>query len=136
VDQDEQIMVVYEQGVAIRQIPVSTGAPVSNTFTPSWEGIVGDYWGSGLLRHDLQADFMWYLFSGPEGSILIHSVPYTITGNTKKYDRLNALGIAPVSSGCVRLSPEDAAWLKTWDPVGVSIKITRWSGGIRPADFR
>lgn len=129
-------MYVYENGIEIRQVPVSTGAPVSNMFTPAWEGTVGEDWGSGLFRNTLRADYMWYLFPGPEGSILIHSVPYTITSNSRVYDQLYALGVAPVSNGCVRISPEDAEWLKNWNPVGVPIKITRWSGGIRPADNR
>jgi lipoprotein-anchoring transpeptidase ErfK/SrfK len=127
-------MYVYEGGVEVRKIPVSTGAPVTNAFTPSWSGVVGDYRGWGLFRNNLQADDRWYLFPGPEGSILIHSVPYTLTGNNKVYDQLNALGVKPVSSGCVRISPADAQWLKAWDPVGVSITITRWSGGIESPD--
>ena len=124
-------MVVYENEVTVRTIPVSTGAPVTNMFTPPWQGTVGDDWGSGPFRNRQLADYKWYLFPGPEGSILIHSVPYTITNGIKVYDRPEALGVEPVSNGCVRISPEDAAWLKTWDPVGVPITITRWSGKIR-----
>jgi hypothetical protein len=30
----------------------------------------------------------------------------------------------------VRISPEDAQWLKTWDPVGVPIEISAWPGPI------
>jgi lipoprotein-anchoring transpeptidase ErfK/SrfK len=127
-------MYILEDDITVRTIRVSTGAPVTNSFTPPWEGMVGDDWGGGLFYNDLRADYMWYLFPGPEGSILIHSVPYTTTGNTKNYDRLEALGIEPVSNGCVRISPKDAAWLKTWNPVGVPITITRWSKGIRPAE--
>lgn len=125
-------MYVYEDGVEVRTIPVSTGAPMTNTFTPAWEGVVGNDWGGGIFRNSFRADYMWYLFPGPEGSILIHSVPYTQANNVKIYDRLGALGIEPVSNGCVRVSPEDAQWLKTWNPVNVPIKITRWSGPISP----
>jgi lipoprotein-anchoring transpeptidase ErfK/SrfK len=134
VNQDEQTMYVYQDEVEVRTIPVSTGAPVINSFTPSWEGIVGNDWGEGAFRNDLRADYVWFLFPGSWGSILIHSVPYTYTGKTKVYDQLDALGIEPVSNGCVRISPEDAQWLKEWNPVGVPIKITRWSGPIGQPD--
>jgi len=128
-------MVVYENGLEIRQIPVSTGAPIRNRFTPSWQGTVGDHWGGGSIGDEgFHTDFMWYLFDGPEGSILIHSVPYTKAGDQKIYDQLEALGVYPASHGCVRISPEDAAWLKTWDPVQVPIEITPWTGPISPAE--
>ncbi len=135
VDQDEQMMHVYQDGVKIRTIPVSTGMPVANAFTPAWRGDVGRYWGGGpFLNTDLWSDHMWYLFPGARGSILIHSVPYTRDGETKIYDRPDALGVEPVSHGCVRISPEDAQWLEIWDPVGVPIEITPWSGEIGPPD--
>ncbi len=131
VDQDAQRMRIFENGHEVRIIPVSTGRPVTNAFTPPWQGTVGDDWGSGAFRNSgLYSDFMWFLFPGPEGSILIHSVPYQKQGAEKQYDRLDALGVEPVSNGCVRISPEDAAWLKQWNPVGVPIEITRWSGKI------
>jgi lipoprotein-anchoring transpeptidase ErfK/SrfK len=135
VNQDEQKMHVYENGVEIHTIPVSTGAPVANAFTPPWRGAVGDYWGGGPFRDtDYWADYMWYLFPGEEGSILIHSVPYLRSGDLKIYDRPDALGVRPASHGCVRISPEEAEWLKGWDPVGVPIEITPWSGEIGPPD--
>lgn len=135
VDQDQQVMLVYEDGEPVRNIPVSTGRPVTDSFTPAWEGAVGDYWGGGpFLNSDFLSDYMWYLFPGDGGSILIHSLPYTLNGEQKIYDRPDALGVEPASRGCVRISPEDAAWLKQWNPVDVAIKITPWSGKIYPAD--
>jgi lipoprotein-anchoring transpeptidase ErfK/SrfK len=135
VNQDEQKMHVYENGVEIRTIPVSTGAPVANAFTPPWRGTVGDYWGGGPFRdNNYWADYMWYLFPGEEGSILIHSVPYLRSGDMKIYDRPDALGVRPASHGCIRISPEEAEWLKAWNPVGVPIEITPWSGEIGPPD--
>jgi len=132
VNQDEQMMHIFENGREVRKIPVSTGRPVTNAFTPPWRGAVGEDWGSGAFRGSgLYSDFMWFLFPGPEGSILIHSVPYTKNGAEKQYDRLDALGVEPTSKGCVRISPEDAAWFKQWNPVGVPIEITRWSGKIQ-----
>jgi len=134
VNQDEQIMRVFENGIEVKNIPVSTGRPVTNAFTPAWQGAVGDDWGSGAFRGTtLFSDYMWFLFPGPEGSILIHSVPYQMDNGNKNYDRLDALGEEPVSNGCIRISPEDAAWLKSWNPVGASIEITRWSGKISEA---
>lgn len=128
-------MHAYEDSIKIRAIPVSTGMPIANAFTPAWQGSVGRYWGGGPFRNsDLWSDYMWYLFPGAQGSILIHSVPYTRSGALKLYDRLDALGVEPASHGCVRISPEDAEWLQTWDPVGVLIEITPWSGEIGPPD--
>ena len=135
VNQDEQRMHVYENGLEVRQVKVSTGQPVANAFTPAWRGKVGPFWGSAPFRNsDLWADYIWYLFPGDQGSILIHSVPYTRSGNTKIYDRPEALGVKPASRGCIRISPEDAEWLAAWNPVGVLIEITPWSGQIGPAD--
>jgi lipoprotein-anchoring transpeptidase ErfK/SrfK len=135
VDQDEQVMYAFEDGIEIRAIPVSTGRPVENAFTPAWRGDVGRYWGGGpFLDTNLYSDYMWYLFPGARGSILIHSVPYTWDGNLKMYEQPDALGVEPASHGCVRISPEDAQWLRTWDPVGVPVEITPWSGEIGPPD--
>ena len=135
VNQDEQRMYVYENGAEVRRMPISSGRPVANAFTPAWRGNVGRYWGSGaFLNTTLWSDYMWYLFPGPRGSILIHSVPYTRDGGLKVYDRPEALGVEPVSHGCVRISPEDAEWLEGWDPVGAPLEITPWSGEIGPPD--
>ena len=127
-------MLVYEGGDLVRTIAVSTGAPYENSFTPAWTGRVGAFWGKAQFRGtDLWADYIWYLFPGATGSILIHSVPYVDNGDEKVYDRPEALGVEPASKGCVRISPEDAEWLARWDPVGVPIEITRYSGVILPA---
>lgn len=136
VDQDRQVMLVYENSRLIRVIPVSTGAPYENSFTPAWRGVVGPFWGKARFRNsDLWADYIWYLFPGATGSILIHSVPYVPNGEEKIYDRLDALGVEPASKGCVRIAPEDAQWLAAWDPVGVPIEITPYSGVIKPASM-
>jgi hypothetical protein len=134
VDQDRQEMLVYEGDELMRTIAVSTGAPYENSFTPAWTGRVGAFWGKAQFRGtDLWADYIWYLFPGATGSILIHSVPYVNNGDEKVYDRPEALGVEPASKGCVRISPEDAEWLARWDPVGVPIEITPYSGVILPA---
>ncbi len=135
VNQDEQMMHVYENGAEIRSIPISTGRPVANAFTPAWRGNVGRYWGSGpFLNTSLWSDYMWYLFPGARGSILIHSVPYIWEGDLKIYDRPDALGVEPASHGCVRISTEDAQWLEGWNPVGTPIEITPWTGEIGPPE--
>lgn len=135
VDQDEQMMYVYEGEQLIHTIPVSTGAPITNKFTPSWAGQVGSEWSGGPIGRDgFYTDYIWYLFAGPEGSILIHSLPYKKEGKTKQYDQPEALGVRPVSHGCVRISPKDAAWLQTWNPTGTSITITPLAGVISDAE--
>lgn len=134
VDQDRQAMLVYEDSHLIRVIPVSTGAPYEDSFTPAWRGVVGPFWGKARFRNsDLWADYIWYLFPGATGSILIHSVPYVPNGDEKIYDRLDALGVEPASKGCVRIAPKDAEWLAAWNPVGVPIEITPYHGVIKPA---
>ena len=104
--------------------------PTSVTLTRAWTGTVGKDLGSGRVDGGMLADFKWVLFQDLYGSILIHSVPYTRQGDRKVYDQLDALGIRPASRGCVRISPEDAQWLKSWDPVDVPIEITAWPGPV------
>jgi lipoprotein-anchoring transpeptidase ErfK/SrfK len=78
-----------------------------------------------------KVDYSWLLYQDFYGNILIHSVPYTQAGEVKYYDRPDALGLEPTSHGCVRISEEDAAWLKTWNPVSATIQITAWPGEIK-----
>ncbi len=126
VDQSRQMMHLFENGVSIRTIPVSTGAPTTHTTTISWRGKVGKYLGSGIVGDNFRADEIWFLFPDLYGTVLIHSVPYTKNGEIKVYDQLDALGNRAASHGCVRISPEDAQWLKKWNPVGVPMEISRW----------
>ncbi|MGQ9584592.1 MAG: L,D-transpeptidase [Anaerolineae bacterium] len=123
VDQKTQQMHVYEDGVEIRTIPCSTGIPDQYP-TPAWSGVVGPYWGT-FLAEGLYADDAWFLFKD-HGSILIHSLPYTYQGRTRIYQGEEALGRYPSSHGCIRIHPEDARWLKSWNPAGVPITITPW----------
>jgi lipoprotein-anchoring transpeptidase ErfK/SrfK len=124
IDQDTQYLYVFENGVLLRDIPCSTGLPLSNTYTPAWSGVVGDYWGT-FFAYGVYADEAWYLFKS-DGSILIHSLPYTLTAENgrKEYQDADALGVRPASHGCIRLAPEDAAWLTAWNPKGTPITIT------------
>jgi len=123
VDQEAQYLYVFENGVLVRDIPCSTGLPYSSTYTPAWSGVVGDYWGT-FFAYDVYADEAWYLFKS-DGSILIHSLPYTLTAESgeKVYQDADALGVRPASHGCIRLAPEDAAWFTAWNPRGVPITI-------------
>jgi lipoprotein-anchoring transpeptidase ErfK/SrfK len=122
VDQDEQAMRVYEDGVEVRTMPCSSGLPGEKTNTPAWEGVVGEYWGT-FFAYNVYADEAWYLFKSL-GSILIHSSPYTVENGVKVYQELEALGLRPASHGCIRIAPEDAQWFTEWEPEGVPIVIT------------
>ena len=122
VDQDTQLVHIYEDGVETRSLPCSTGLPDPQMNTPAWEGVVGEYWGT-FFAYDVYADEAWYLFKSL-GSILIHSSPYTIENGVKVYQDLEILGVRPASHGCIRLSPEDALWFTEWGPDGVPIVIT------------
>jgi len=122
VDQNTQLVHIYEDGVETRSLPCSTGLPDPQMNTPAWEGVVGEYWGT-FFAYDVYADDAWYLFKSL-GSILIHSSPYTIENGVKVYQDLEILGVRPASHGCIRLSPEDAFWFTEWGPEGVPIVIT------------
>nr|MBC7246011.1 L,D-transpeptidase family protein [Chloroflexota bacterium] len=122
IDQDTQTMYVYEDGVKIRTIPVSTGNPEDKTtMTPAWEGEVGKYVGT-FFSFGTWADDAWYLFDH-YGAVLIHGAPYLKENGEKIYQDLDALGVRPVSHGCIRLPPEEAKWFSEWGPQGAHIII-------------
>ena len=122
INQDEQTMVVYENGKEIRRMPVSTGKPdQEETSTPAWEGEVGKFVGT-FFAYGTWADEAWYLFEH-YGSMLIHSAPYLKENGQKVYQELDALGVRPLSHGCIRLPPEEAAWFSSWQPQGAHVII-------------
>ena len=122
VDQDEQWVYVYEDGEQIRSVPCSTGKEGEETYTPAWEGEVGYYVGT-FFSLGVYADEGWYLFDH-YGGMLIHGAPYILEGDEKVYQELDALGVRPMSHGCIRLPPEEATWLTEWNPEGAHIIIT------------
>jgi len=122
VDQMAQMMYVFEDGAILREIPCSTGLPQSSTFTEAWTGQVGVYWGT-FFAFDVYADEAWYLYKSL-GSILVHSLPYTLVDGEKVYQDRDALGVRPASHGCIRISPEDAEWFTAWNPEGVDMTVS------------
>jgi lipoprotein-anchoring transpeptidase ErfK/SrfK len=126
VDQDQQYMYIFENGVEIRAIPCSTGDP-QNHGTKAWRGVVGEYVGT-FYSYGTYADYAWYLFDD-HGRIMIHGAPYIFDENGQRiYLELDALGRYPVSHGCIRIHPDEARWLTFWNPKGVPIIITPWTG--------
>ncbi len=126
VDQDQQYMYIFEDGVEIRAIPCSTGDP-ANHGTRAWRGVVGEYVGT-FYSYGTYADYAWYLFDD-HGRIMIHGAPYIFDENGQRvYLELDALGRYPVSHGCIRIHPDEARWLTFWNPKGVPIIITPWTG--------
>jgi len=115
-------MRVYEDGVLIRTIPVSTGKPGPHTTTPAWEGRIGHYVGT-FSSFGTTQDEGWFLFAS-EGNILIHGAPYLIENGKKVYQELDSLGRYPASHGCVRLPPDEARWFTQWGPEGAYCLIT------------
>lgn len=115
-------MYVFEGGTLVRDIPCSAGLPDPHTYTPAWDGEVGEYWGT-FFAYEVYADEAWYLFKS-DGSILVHSLPYTLENDSKVYYDRDALGVRPTSHGCIRLSPEDAAWFTAWGPEGAAMTIS------------
>ena len=122
VHQDSQMMYIFQDGLIIRQIPMSTGLPTPRTHTKAWTGRVGVYWGT-FFAHDVYADEAWFLFKD-DGSILIHSAPYTLADDEKVYQDLDLLGVRPASHGCIRIPPEESTWLTSWGPNGTLTLIT------------
>lgn len=120
VDQDTQVLRVYEDGVEIRTLLVSTGVP--SLYTPAFLGQVGHYV-STIYGYGGLSDNAWYIFTAG-GNIYIHSAPYTLSEGMKVYEGLEFLGVQPSSHGCIRLHPSDAEWLVSWNPLGVPILIT------------
>ncbi len=121
VDQQWQMMYVYEHGEMIRAIPCSTGKPGEETYTPAWEGEVGRYVGT-FFSFGTYQDEGWYLFEH-YGSMLIHGNPYIVQGGEKVYQELDALGNRAASHGCIRLPPQEAAWFTAWKPRGAHVII-------------
>jgi len=120
-------MYIFEDGVEIRAIPCSTGIPERHA-TKAWQGVVGHYVGT-FFAFDVYADYAWYLFHD-RGSILIHGAPYSIEEDGRRvYHDLGELGRRPVSRGCIRIHPDEAVWFTFWDPEGVPVIITPWTGG-------
>lgn len=119
VDQVAQLMHVYEDGVEIRTLPVSTGVPP--LYTPAFHGRVGRY-ATTIYSHGQWADNAWYVLTAG-GNIYIHSSPYRVVEGTRVYQGLEFLGVQPSSHGCIRLHPADAEWLTAWNPEGVLIVI-------------
>ena len=135
ISQDEQQMLIYDGEHLVRTIAVSTGWPgLRKTSTPVWSGRVGRRWGTFSSYGHTQDDGYWlftdYLDDGTwNGDILIHGAPYDPgPAGQKDYDR-DGIGATPLSNGCIRIQPEDAAWFSRWDPVGVPITITPFSRG-------
>ena len=126
INQEEQLMFVFENRGQIKVIPVSTGKPDLDTCTPAWRGQVGPYRGT-FYNSNAYADDAWYLFKA-RASILIHGTPYLYRDGRKVYQNLNALGNYPSSHGCIRLHPDDARWFTAWGPEGVPVIITALNG--------
>jgi lipoprotein-anchoring transpeptidase ErfK/SrfK len=121
VDPNSQRMTVWEPGRPIRELPISTGDVSQGWRTAAWYGLVGQYVGT-FQSFGVYADDAWYLFED-KGKILIHSAPYQLVDGKKQYEELDALGSYPASRGCIRLHPDDARWLTSWDPEGVPLVI-------------
>jgi lipoprotein-anchoring transpeptidase ErfK/SrfK len=132
VDQATQRMLVFVKGQLVRDMACSTGLPTPDTFTPAWSGRVGWYVGT-FFSFDVYADDAWYLWGEGLGAYLIHSLPYTRDGTTKVYRDREALGVRPSSHGCIRIAPEDNAWLNAFNPEGAYLTITELPGGVPTA---
>ena len=120
VDQDTQMLHIYEDGVEIRTLLASTGVPP--LYTPAFLGHIGRY-ARTIYGYGERADNAWYVFTAG-GNIYVHGAPYTLSDGAKMYTGLESLGVRPSSHGCIRLHPADAEWLTAWDPRGVPILIT------------
>jgi LPXTG-site transpeptidase (sortase) family protein len=122
VDQATQLMHLFKDGLHVRTMPVSTGLP--EFYTPAYSGHVRYNYGTIHTDEGLLADDAWYLFDSTS-RIYIHGAPYEMAADgSKTYLELEVIGQRPASHGCIRLLPEDAAWLTAWNPEGAAIVIS------------
>ena len=120
INQAAQRLHVFEDGVEVRILPISSG--LYPLYTPAHRGYVGHY-APTLYGYGSLADHAWYLFRAG-GNIYIHGAPYQLENGVKVYKELEFIGAEPVSHGCIRLLPEDAEWLRDWNPAGVLFIVT------------
>ncbi|MBN1922746.1 MAG: L,D-transpeptidase [Anaerolineae bacterium] len=120
INQAAQQLQVFEDGVELRALPMSSGRyPL---YTPAHQGYVGHY-APTLYGYGSLADHAWYLFKAG-GNIYIHGAPYQLKDGSKVYEELEYIGVEAVSHGCIRLLPGDAEWLRDWNPVGAYFIVT------------
>ncbi len=123
IDQDNQLMHVIDEGRLTKLLEVTTGDPRYDWDTPAWFGVIGEFWGTFRGRGGVTADEGWWLFERG-GNFLIHGLPYTLdAAGNKHYKGEDYLGELPASSGCIRLSPDNAQWFSDWQPAGTPIII-------------
>ena len=129
VDQNNQQMHIIRDGKVERILHITTGDPRYGWDTPAWSGVIGHNWGTFQGRGGVTADDGWWLFNLNGGDYLIHSLPYRLSdAGDKVYEGVDSLGAAPASHGCIRLSPEDAAWFTAKNPQGMPIVILPYTG--------
>ena len=92
-----QLFAAYESGWLVRWGPVSSGGRT----TPTPGGFFTLNWKSIGHRSTVNPDWfmLWYFNFDNQGGLALHEYP--LVG-------------APVSHGCLRLLPRDAAWLFQW----------------------
>lgn len=123
VDQRSQHIYLFEHGELLRAIPCSTGKPDSNSYTPAASGEVGVYVET-FFAFGTHQDHAWYLYHSV-GGIYIHGLPYVYDEQGEKvYQDRDALGVRPMSHGCIRIAPEEALWLLDWNPIGVPFTVS------------
>jgi len=123
VDQRSQHIYLFEHGELLRAIPCSTGKPDPNSYTPAASGEVGVYVET-FFAFGTHQDHAWYLYHSV-GGIYIHGLPYVYDEQGEKvYQDRDALGVRPMSHGCIRIAPEEALWLLDWNPIGVPFTVS------------
>jgi len=123
IDQRSQHIYLFEYGELLRAIPCSTGKPDDNSYTPAASGKVGVYV-TTFFSFGTHQDDAWYLYHSV-GGIYIHGLPYTYDeAGAKVYQDRDALGVRPTSHGCIRIAPEDAVWLREWNPADIPFTVS------------
>jgi len=116
VDLSRQIVLVYYNGMLIKEMICSGGKESSRT-------PIGEFFTIGKVPYQWVAKFNVgaYYWTRFYKDYLFHSVPFNEDGEMIEQE-YNKLGI-PASHGCIRLKLDEAKWLYEKLPLGVKVSI-------------
>ena len=124
IDLSEQEARVIENGVIVARYRVSSGA--SDTPTPRGEFAIHRKQELRVSAQDVPYRMPYYMAFTPSESHGLHALPYlgkSAESSDFWQEAVTHIG-TPVSHGCVRFLPEDAAKIFEWAEVGTKVYIS------------